>query len=78
MKDYLANKNYLKLAEIPVDVILDIGVAENGTPHLYNNFFKKYFHLIDPIPNLQPKNLPDTYELHSIALGAPGEVVKKI
>ena len=77
LQDWLANKNYAKLAKIPIDVILDIGVAEKGTPHLYKNFSKKFFHLIDPIPNLQPKNLPNTYELHSIALGAPGEAVKE-
>jgi FkbM family methyltransferase len=77
LKDWLSDKNYAELAKIPVDVILDIGVAEKGTPHLYKNFSKKIFHLIDPIPNLQPRNLPNTYELHSIALGAPGEAVKK-
>jgi len=77
MKDWLANYNYAKLAEIPVDVILDIGVAEKGTPHLYKNFPKKLFHLIDPIPNLQPKNLPQNYEFHNIALGGPGKSVQK-
>jgi len=77
LKDWLANKNYSKLAEIPVDFILDIGVAENGTPHLYSNFSKKFFHLIDPIPNLEIRNLPNAFELHSIALGAPGAGVKK-
>lgn len=44
--------------------------------HICTKIFQKNFHLIDPIPNLQPRNLPNTYELHSI-LGAPGETVKK-
>jgi hypothetical protein len=43
LKDWLSDKNYAELAKIPVDVILDIGVAEKGTPHLYKNFSKKFF-----------------------------------
>lgn len=68
-KDWLAVKNISLLKVLEVDEILDIGVFTNGTPNLYKNFPIAFFHLIEPIPDLEVASLPISYRAYNLGLG---------
>lgn len=72
-KDWLAVKNISLLKVLEVDEILDIGVFTNGTPNLYQNFPEAFFHLIEPIPDLEVASLPSKYRSYNLGLGNRNE-----
>lgn len=72
-KDWLAVKNISLLKALEVDEILDIGVFTNGTPNLYKNFPEAFFHLIEPIPDLEVASLPSKYRSYNLGLSNRNE-----
>ena len=72
-KDWLAVKNISLLKVLEVDEILDIGVFTNGTPNLYKNFPEAFFHLIEPIPDLEVASLPSKYRSYNLGLSNRNE-----
>lgn len=50
-----------------VDLIIDVGVGENGSPDLYRHFRTAHFVLVDPFfPEPGPGYRPEKYECHKI------------
>jgi len=72
-KDWLAFKNISLLKVLEVDEILDIGVFTNGTPNLYKSFPESFFHLIEPIPDLEVASLPSKFRSYNLGLGNRNE-----